>query len=57
MFHAKCDKKFKTLTIVKSTNGNIFGGYTSADWTPDYCYSMNDEWQFTKRLLYECSES
>lgn len=28
-FHAKCDGKTNTLTIVKSTYGNIFGGYTS----------------------------
>ena len=36
MFHAKCDGKLKTLTIVKSTNGNIFGGYAAVDWTPVY---------------------
>ena len=24
MFHALCDGKLRTLTIVKSTNGNIF---------------------------------
>jgi hypothetical protein len=32
-FHAKCDDKSKTLTIVKaSQSGNIFGGYTEAKW-------------------------
>ncbi len=25
-FHTKCDNKSKTLTIIKSTNGYVFGG-------------------------------
>jgi hypothetical protein len=33
-FHANCDNKPKTLTIIKSTNGNIFGGYTDSSWDP-----------------------
>ena len=32
-FHKRCDNKSKTLTIIKSTNGNIFGGYTDKAWT------------------------
>jgi hypothetical protein len=32
-FHFKCDKKPNTLIIIKSENGNIFGGYTEQDWT------------------------
>lgn len=31
-FHSKCDNIPKTLTLVKSTNGNIFGGYTENTW-------------------------
>ena len=31
-FHAKCDNKAKTLTIIKSLNANIFGGFTSKPW-------------------------
>ena len=31
-FHAKCDNKPNTLTIVKTTNGCIFGGYTALVW-------------------------
>jgi hypothetical protein len=27
-FHAKCDDKGATVTIVKSTEGRIFGGYS-----------------------------
>jgi len=37
-FHTNCDKKTNTLTVIKSTNGNIFGGYTEQTWnhTGDY---------------------
>jgi hypothetical protein len=31
-FHAKCDNIPKTLTLIRTTNGNIFGGYTEATW-------------------------
>ena len=31
-FHTRCDGCPKTLTIVKSSNGNIFGGYTRVPW-------------------------
>jgi hypothetical protein len=32
-FHSKCDGIPNTLTIIKSTNGNIFGGYAEEAWT------------------------
>jgi hypothetical protein len=31
-FHAKCDDKGATVTIVKSTEGCIFGGYSDQSW-------------------------
>jgi uncharacterized protein YutE (UPF0331/DUF86 family) len=31
-FHTKCDWKAKTLTIVKSSDGYIFGGYAEQAW-------------------------
>lgn len=31
-FHSKCDYQTKTLTVIKTRNGNIFGGYTAAAW-------------------------
>lgn len=34
-FHSKCDGKGSSLTIIKSENGNIFGGYSSASWASD----------------------
>jgi hypothetical protein len=32
-FHSKCDNKKNTFVIIKSTNGNIFGGYTEESWS------------------------
>jgi hypothetical protein len=32
IFHKKCDNKPPTLVIIKSINGNIFGGFTTALW-------------------------
>ncbi len=40
-FHAKCDGKANTVTIIK-TNGNyVFGGYTAAKWNSIRTY-IND---------------
>ncbi len=33
IFHSKCDDVSATLTIIKSKNSNIFGGFTSANWS------------------------
>lgn len=38
-FHQKCDGSNNTLTIIKSTEGYIFGGYTEATWTSNNSYS------------------
>ena len=37
-FHRKCDNKGPTLTIIESTKGQRFGGYTDADWKSDEKY-------------------
>eukprot|EP01125_Pyxidicula_operculata_P008705 TRINITY_DN2896_c1_g2_i3.p1 TRINITY_DN2896_c1_g2~~TRINITY_DN2896_c1_g2_i3.p1 ORF type:complete len:148 (+),score=42.80 TRINITY_DN2896_c1_g2_i3:1-444(+) len=34
-FHSKCDNKGATLTLVKSTSEDMFGGYTPIKWTPN----------------------
>ena len=31
-FHGQCDRIPKTLTIIKATSGNVFGGYTEKAW-------------------------
>jgi hypothetical protein len=40
-FHKKCDNIPKTLTIIKSTNGNIFGGYTEATWDQSHVFKSD----------------
>jgi hypothetical protein len=32
-FHARCDSQGPTLTLIRDTAGNVFGGYTSLDWS------------------------
>ena len=31
-FHTRCDKKGETFTVLSSTRGYLFGGYTDANW-------------------------
>lgn len=35
-FHSKCDNHSPTLTIIQSTDGYIFGGYSEATWDKYY---------------------
>jgi len=43
VFHQKCDDAPSTLTVLRSTNGNIFGGYSDQTWqvTNNYKNSKN----------------
>ena len=41
-FHSKCDNIYKTITIVKSRNGNIFGGYTALFWDQSSGYKTDN---------------
>jgi hypothetical protein len=49
-FHMKCDLMPNTLTIVKSTNGNVFGGYTQAAWD-SVRTKKDDEYAFVFSLI------
>jgi uncharacterized protein YutE (UPF0331/DUF86 family) len=40
-FHSKCDNKAKTLTIVKSTDGYIFGGYAEQAWNSSTDFKLD----------------
>ena len=42
-FHSKCDKQPNTLVIIKSTSGNVFGGYTEQDWSDHDEWTKNDK--------------
>jgi len=40
-FHSKCDNKPNTFIIIKSTNGNVFGGYTEQTWNHNGGYKAD----------------
>lgn len=52
-FHSRCDFKSPTLTVIKSENGNIFGGYTEAMWTSENEKEMRDPKSFVFSLVNE----
>jgi hypothetical protein len=51
-FHSKCDKKGCTLTIIETTDGKVFGGYSNTPW------SSSDSWTAAnKSFLFAISGS
>ncbi|KAF2075713.1 hypothetical protein CYY_002955 [Polysphondylium violaceum] len=34
-FHKACDNKGATITVIQTTNGEVFGGYNSTSWSSD----------------------
>jgi hypothetical protein len=53
-FHSNCDYKPNTLIIIKSENGNIFGGYTEQSWSGE-CFK-NDQNAFIFSLVNKLNE-
>jgi hypothetical protein len=51
-FHRKCDHFENTLVVIKSTAGNVFGGFTSKPWnssaTRDKCHYIQIKDSLTK---------
>jgi hypothetical protein len=47
-FFSKCNNAYKTLIIIESTNGSIFGGYAYEKWSSGYVY---DERAFLFSLI------
>ncbi len=46
-FHAKCDGKANTVTIIKTNGDYVFGGYTAADW--DYYLGLTPiTWNYSE---------
>eukprot|EP01080_Neovahlkampfia_damariscottae_P001397 gene1397-12017_t len=43
VFHSKCDNKGPTVTVIRSTNGNIFGGYTPCKWASSGSYAYDKD--------------
>lgn len=52
-FHDHCDGYSPTLTIVKSTSGRIFGGYTKLDWGSCQRVECKDPSSFLFSLVNE----
>ncbi len=50
-FHNQCDGIPNTLTIIKSTNGNIFGGFTEKTWQSTICQYVADPNAFVFSLV------
>ena len=52
-FHRLCDKKGPTLTVIKCSEGNIFGGYTDQHWDAEgregKYETSSHEWLFVLR--------
>ena len=42
-FHAKCDNHPNTLTVIKTTSGYIFGGYTAVGWDSTSGYKADPD--------------
>ncbi|CAF4084936.1 unnamed protein product [Rotaria magnacalcarata] len=40
--HTRCDNQGSTMTVVRSTNNYLFGGYASVGWTSVYGAYIND---------------
>ena len=41
--HSHCDRQGPTLTLIKDTDGNVFGGYTAVEWgSAADCEWLND---------------
>ena len=60
-FHALCDNKGHTLTVLKSRPGKIFGGYTTKDWQSSQGTYVDDEKAFVfsidKQKVYRVYKS
>jgi hypothetical protein len=54
-FHSKCDGISRTLTVVKSAKGNVFGGYTECAWSQNKSYG-NDRNAYVFSLINKVGE-
>ena len=42
-FHRRCDYEERTVTIIKSTNGYLFGGYIPGSWSTKGSYQRDPQ--------------
>lgn len=50
-FHQKCDNIPNTLIIVRSVEGNVFGGFTKVEWDSTYSGYKTDSSAFIFSLV------
>lgn len=50
-FHRRCDGVPDTLTVIKATSGNIFGGFTQKSWRSSNVSWITDENSFIFSLV------
>jgi hypothetical protein len=60
-FHSKCDGVGRTLTVVKTTTGYRFGGYTGSPWNSSNAFINGDGseflFSFDKKAIYKNNQS
>ena len=64
-FHEKCDNTPNTLIIVRSVEGNVFGGFTKCEWDSSFSGYKTDSSAFIfslvnkeeTPLIMECEEA
>ena len=49
-FHNKCDNQYPTISIIESTDGQIFGGYTTKSWDKNNLKDIPDPDSFLFNL-------
>ncbi len=54
-FHSNCDGLTKTLTVIKTTNGYIFGGFTEQAWHSNGGYEKDPKAFIYSLINYENS--
>ena len=42
-FHSNCDNKGCTLTIIETTDGKVFGGYSNTPWSSSVVWTLTEE--------------
>jgi hypothetical protein len=52
IFHEKCDRQGATISLIKTDQGNLFGGYTDWDWDTDGEYRHREKYSDRKTFLF-----
>jgi hypothetical protein len=62
-FHSKCAKYQNSLVIIKSTSGNVFGGYTQQSWSGKFEYKADQNAflfsfinELNKKVIIKCTD-